>query len=200
MLTLNDYRRMVWDLFPYGFAWTRKKGVLDDLVTGIASELENAEGRKEQLLLEMDPRTADEMFTDWERGWGLPDECTPDDVTMARRRAALISKITQLGDMRPTYYLSIAHELGYDAELFEWRPFICGLSVCGDTDMLGNEDVRHAWELNIYGVVQSYFECSIAVCGDPLGSWTEASELECRINRTAPAQSIVFFYYKEART
>lgn len=199
MLTLDDYRKMVWDLFPYGLAWARKQGALDGLVTGIASELENAEGRKEQLLLEMDPRTADEMFGDWETECGLPDECSPVDITVARRRGALISKITSIGDMRPAYYLSIAEDLGYDADIFEWHPVTCGLSECGSNDMLGNENIRHAWDMVLYGTRQDYFECGINICTDPLGRWTDVNELECRVKRAKPAQTYVFFNYKEAR-
>ena len=37
--------------------------------------------------------------------------------------------------MRPSYYLSIAQGLGYDADIYEWRPFTCGLSECGGEDM-----------------------------------------------------------------
>lgn len=199
-MQINDYRKMVWDLFPLGLAWTRKSGSLDGIVTGIANELTLADSRKEQLILEMDPRTAEEMFGDWETEWGLPDECTPDDVTMARRRAALVAKITQIGDMRPSYYLSVAQGLGYDADIYEWRPFTCGLSECGGEDMTGDEYIRHVWEFHIYGVPQEYFECGVSQCGDPLGSWAAADELECRIRKSSPAHSNVFFSYKEART
>lgn len=198
-MEINDFRKMVWDLFPLGLAWTRQHGILDHIVLGIAQELTQADARKEQLILEMDPRTASEMFSDWETEWGLPDECTPDDVSMARRRAALISKIMQIGDMRPSYYLSIAQELGYDAEIHEWRPFTCGLSECGGDDMTGDENTRYAWDFDIYGVTREYFECGVSRCGDPLGDWGEADELECRIYKNSPAHSSVFFYYKEAR-
>ena len=75
-MEINDFRKMVWDLFPLGLAWTRQHGILDHIVLGIAQELTQADMRKEQLILEMDPRTASEMFSDWETEWGLPDECT----------------------------------------------------------------------------------------------------------------------------
>lgn len=199
MLTLKDYHKMVWDLFPYGLAWPRKQGVLDKLVDGIASELSNAEERKAQLISEMDPRSSNEMFNEWESLWGLPDECSPDDITLFRRRGALISKITGIGDMRPAYYLGIAYELGYDAELFEWRPVVCGLTECGNEYMLGNDSVRYTWDLILYGISSKYFECGTAVCSDFLGSWTDSAELECRINRAKPAHTKVFFLYREAR-
>lgn len=198
-MKLKDYIEMVWGLYPKGAAWVREPGVIDELNASISSELVVVDGRTKNLIDEADPRTVSEMLGDWERNYGLPDECTPLGSTVERRRNSLVAKINFLGDMRPAAYIAVANKLNYDVDLVEWRPFVCGASECGGTDMLGDEEVRFIWNLDIYGVSELYFEAGVSACGDPLGSWENADELICRINKQKPSHTKVFYYYKEAR-
>lgn len=198
-MRLNDFLEMIWELYPKGAAWIREPGLLNKVNTSIAAELEAVNHRTNKLIDEADPRTTFEMLEDWEFNYGLPDECTPLGATLKQRRNSLVAKINFLGDMRPAAYKSIASELNYDVDLVEWRPFICGASECGSIDMIGNEDIRFVWNLDIYGVAQSFFESGVSICGDPLGSWDDADELICRINKQKPSHTKVFYFYKEAR-
>lgn len=198
-MKLNDFIEMIWDLYPRGPAWVREKGLVNNLNTSTAAELVKIDSRKDRLIDESDPRTTNEMLSDWERNYGLPDECTPIGSNIERRRNTLVTKINFLGDMRPIAYIAIAKELNYDVDLNEWSPFVCGSSECGSTDMLGGEEIRFVWNFNIYGVSETFFETGLSVCGDPLGAWQDADELICRVNKQKPSHTKVFYFYKEAR-
>ena len=169
---------MVWDLYPKGAAWVREPGVIDELNASISSELVIVDSRTSKLINEADPRTVSEMLGDWERNYGLPDECTPIGSTVERRRNSLVAKINFLGDMRPKAYIAVANELNYDVDLVEWRPFVCGGSECGGTDMLGDEDGPFRHGIWIFTVFQSYFETGVSACAEiPWDHGENADEL-----------------------
>ena len=199
-MELNAFKEMIWSLYPQGLAWSRERGILNGLNGSIAHELANVDARKERLISESDPRKTAELLTDWETDYGLPDACTPLAATFEGRRGALLSKICAHGAMTPAWYKKLANDLGYDVDVEEWRPFVCGLSQCGDQKyMLGNEDVRYVWSFRIYGERQTFFVAGTSRCGDPLGQWSDAAELICRITKLKPSHTKVFFYYEEAR-
>ena len=68
-------------------------------LTGLAEYWGFVDGRAADLLeIETDPRYSVEMFSDWERNWGLPDPCFfrhPD--SLSERRRILMLKMTLLG-------------------------------------------------------------------------------------------------------
>ena len=93
-MKLNDFIEMVWDLYPKGAAaWVREPGVIDELNASISSELVIVDSRTSKLINEADPRTVSEMLGDWERNYGLPDECTPIGSTVERAETAWSPKL-----------------------------------------------------------------------------------------------------------
>lgn len=198
-MRLNDFKSLLWSLYPQGLAWARERGAADKVNASLAAELVKTSERIDAIVRESDPRKTAELLTEWESDYGLPDCCSPLSGTLEGRRKTLVQKITFHGDMRPAFYISLAAGMGYDAEITEWRPFICGDSECGGTDMLGGENIRFVWDLRIYGFNREYFTAGVSVCGDPLGSWRNADELECRINKLKPSHTRAFFFYEEAR-
>lgn len=199
-MKLNDYKEMIWGLFPQGKAWTREKNnILENFITAIAAECVRIDGKVTALHGEADPRTTHELLDNWEKDFGLPDECTPLSSTIQGRRAAVLSVRNQERSLRKQVFLNTAAALGEDIDINEWHPFICGISECGSIDMLGNEDVRFACTITIYGYLVRWFEVGVSVCGNALGSWTDAAELICRINKRKPAHIKIFFDYEEER-
>ncbi|MEG1824351.1 MAG: putative phage tail protein [Cloacibacillus sp.] len=198
-MDIKAFLEMIWGLYPQGLAWNRESGVLNTFNNSCAYELVNVDARKEALLREADPRKTEELISDWEIDYGLPDECTPLAATLEGRRGALLAKIRARGEMTPEWYLRLAQDLGYDVDLEEWRPFVCAASQCGSTDMTGNENVRYVWSFRIFGTNQEYFVTGTSACGDPLGSWRDAAEFICRVNKLRPSHTKVFFFYEEAR-
>lgn len=84
------------------------------------------------LELETDPRFTREMLSDWERAFGLPDACVSEPLTIADRIDALLRRMTEAGGQSMAFFYSIAESLGYRIDIFEYAPFMCGVSECGD--------------------------------------------------------------------
>ena len=72
--------------------------------------LDAAQLAADQILIEADPRTTIQFFTDWERIAGLPDSCCGTDAasTLAERRARLVEKITSTGGQSRQYFIDLA--------------------------------------------------------------------------------------------
>lgn len=199
-MTARDYLELVWSLYPKGRAWVREHGgVLENINGVIAEECARVDARAVNLFEEADPRTTTELLEDWEKEFGLPDECTPLGATVEERRAAVLFKRNFEGSMTLAWYKELARILGYDVDTWNWRPFVCGLSECGPAFMLGPEETRYIWQVDVYGWAAAWFECGVSECYDPLGSWRDADELICRLSKWAPAYSDVIFDYKEER-
>lgn len=199
-MNLNDYLEMIWSLYPSGLAWVRENGALDKLNTVIAAELLKIDGRIKALMNEADPRTTSEMIIDWERVWGLPDECTLLGSTIQERRAAIISKMIMAGGMSPAFYQALIREMGYDADnLIEWKPLVIGERLTTGTMTDPDPLTRFCWGWAVYGLNANMFECGISECLDPLGDWSEGEELLCRMNKLKPAHTKVIFNFMEAR-
>lgn len=198
-MTARDYKAMFRALMPQGPAWPREHDSTEDrLLAAEAEELAKVEVRAFELIRECDPRITTEMIMDWERVVGLPDECSTLGATLEIRRGDVVNKLISCGDMRPSFFLEIARNLGYDVAIREWMPFICGLSQCGGRDMLGVIDVRHVWSLEFHESVEvEWFRAGSSRCGDHLGIWPLAWDLICRIEKLKPAHTRVIYSYVE---
>lgn len=106
-------------LMPPGVSWTRDADAeLTKLERALAYEPSRIKKRAADLIEEADPRTTTEMIDDWERVYGLPDECAQ-PTTLVGRRAALLGKVR--GALSPTVanITSIASQLGYEIGITE---------------------------------------------------------------------------------
>lgn len=89
--------------------------VLSLLIEGLTIESSRISERIDDMFDEMDPRTTVELLPDWERNWGLPDDCTDPPVSVPDRQAALTARVTArgTGGSDVAMLLAIAVELGY---------------------------------------------------------------------------------------
>jgi uncharacterized protein YmfQ (DUF2313 family) len=132
----DDYFGQYALLLPRGQAWpTWDSGSnLVALVDGMAQIWGDVDGRADDLLVrESDPRQTLELLPDWERNFGLPDECLAEPLTIADRRTMLVQRMTMNGGMSRQFFRDLAVQLGQTIEIIEHSPFTCGLSQCGDT-------------------------------------------------------------------
>ena len=99
----QDLAAVLQRLAPPGYAWpkgdrTTARGVLEGLVATPAE----FERRVDQLLVELDPRSAAELLPDFERLLGLPSDCTAGELqTLSERRAAVVQKIVAIRGSTP---------------------------------------------------------------------------------------------------
>lgn len=196
---MADYLAAAQQLLPPGQAWPRDPAAtLTKYWGAVAAECASVHARARDLLVrESYPGAAIEMLPDWERVLGLPDECASGAETMQERQKAAVAKIAARGGQRIAYYASIAAALGYAVEFDEFRPFICGLSHCGDL-LNGAPEVRFYWRVRVLQPRVTLFRCGASRCGDLLGSIARADDLECRLQRLKPGHTELVFSYQGA--
>jgi uncharacterized protein YmfQ (DUF2313 family) len=120
------FHQMLLDLLPRGRAWPRD-GQDGALMLAWAAELERIEQRGWQLFEEWDPRTTNELFTDWEAFFELPGTGTEE-----QRRRELIAEWLAGGTLSREDIEGLLERLGVVATVDYWKPFIVGQSSVGD--------------------------------------------------------------------
>lgn len=180
MRTAEDYLAQMKALLPQGAAWPREgQEVLDGLLLALAEEFARVDSRADQLMIEADPRTVDEMLGDWERAHGLPDGCVVAEPTIPGRRLALHQRVATLGGLSEPYFIGLAALLGYDTEVEEFDLSRVAFPL---PRRINGRPWAYAWRLAIYGPTE--------IGGDGLYA---SADLECVIRRLKPAHTIVSF-------
>lgn len=197
--TEDGYLKEQQQLLPMGHAWSREESsVITRLLRGLALTWAKAHNRALNLLREANPYTTFELLTDWERALGLPDECSKGLAdTLQERRANVAAKYLDEGRQDIAYYYELAKSLGYEITIIEYRPFIPGISRCGDR-LNGGHDVRYEWTVKVHGPRVILFRCGASTPPERLGVIRRAKDLECRIRKNAQAHSYPIFDYEIA--
>lgn len=195
-MTVAAYQAQLQALLPPGLAWPRARGsTLTALLEALAAEFARADARTWKLIDESDPRSALELLTDWERVCGLPNACSAElATTLQERRAAVVARLTAIGGASPAYFIALASATGYAIEIDEFRPFVAGLSRCGDR-LNGGHAVRHQWRVRVSGPRYTPFRTGASQCGDLLGKIARAEDLECKLRRLKPAHTNLIVSY-----
>ncbi|OKB63777.1 phage tail protein [Klebsiella pneumoniae] len=194
LFSTDDYLKALQALIPSGRAWTRDKNAVQTAVLrALARSFQRSDNDAQALLSGAFPKTATIMLTDWENTLGLPDDCSIGEVdAIAKRQAAIVSKLSSTGGQSKAYFIGIAKALGYNITIKEYRQARAGLSVCGDR--LNGDEWPFVWLVEAEDTTISYARAGLSYCGDPLRSWGNR-QLECRINALAPSYTLVKFGY-----
>lgn len=196
----DAYATQLFALLPKGEIWPKEPGsFLGAFFGALAAIYTTAHNRLVELIDEADPRSTVQLLEDWERVLGLPDPCTPDDgtLTLQVRRARVVQKLSLGGGQSPAFYVALAALIGYAITLDEPRPFICGLSQCGDP-VGGTYTDRHYWRVRVPEPRTTYFRTGVSRCGERLGLIDRAEDLECILEEAKPAHSRLLFAYEGA--
>ena len=196
---------------PQGKLWDfEEMPKLVALFRGLAAEGCRVEDLIDKLLyVESDPRLTDEYLADWERAWGLPDECTPDGLSVADRRTQLVQKIIDEGGLSKTYFEGLGLDLGFTIDVTKWQPFLAGHSVAGDPLTNDFDDRFRAGDragerIYIWGW-KYYFNVELPAsaatvfhagdrCGGRLSEFSNPL-IECTIKKRKPAYGGVTFTF-----
>ena len=221
----DDYAIALANLLPSGQAWPRAPtSVLQRTIRGLAQIFGFVDSRAADLLeQESDPRITLELLSDWERNWGLPDPCFfGEQHSIGMRHQILMLKMTLLGAQSRAFYIEVASWLGYTITITEYAPFMCAISMCGDTSQqeleaggppatadpglptggmrwyIGNAEQRYSWTVHVTGARLTWFRCGSG--GGQTGVDTHleigrALDLECLLNRWKPAHTVLLFDY-----
>lgn len=198
-MNADAYLRQLQALLPPGSAWPRTaSATLTRLLASLAEELARIDSRADDIVDESDPRTSMELFADWERVCGLPDACSAElATTLQERRAAVVEKLTSLGGTSKAYFIALAASMGYPIQIDEFRPFVAGVSRCGDP-LNGGHAVRYQWLVRVSGPRYTPFRTGASQCGDLLGKIVRAEDLECKLKRLKPAHTNLTVSYEGA--
>ena len=191
--SVDDYLRLLQSLLPRGKLWTRALGSkLTEYLHAEADELTRLDNRAQQLLIERNTLTTNELINDHEAELGLPDECTRDaSLTLSERRLAANAKLIATGQQDKNYFIEIANRYGYEAFITEYTPFWCGIGACGDP--IGPAANIFYWKLTLFtSEVPILFLCGEGACGDPLQKVSDLINVVfCFANKFKPAHTIL---------
>ena len=223
--TADEYAQAFAALLPTGPAWPREpESELQIVISGMAEiwgdpanrpdadTQVSVDGRAADFLItEADPRVTLELLPDWEKAFGLPDECLAEPVTIEARHNALINRYTMLGSGAPAFFVAQAANIGYAIAIEEHSPYMCGISRVGDTRPsdpnavsvnfrweFGDPTMRFYWTVLILHPRLSWFRVGQGggqVGVDPMLRIGLATDLECLIRRIQPGHGSVFFDY-----
>lgn len=198
-MNVDDYLSQFKAVLLRGKAWTFPPGgTMDNLLRAFSAEFARVDARVDDLRNEADPRTAFETLGEWETLAGLPDGCSAaSGGTIEERRAALKAKLLSTGGASEAYFRSICEDLGYQVEIDRFRPFVCGLSRCSDV-LNGPASVRHTWRVRVPTARATYFRTGQSQCGDSLGKFSRAADLECNLNKIKQAHTRLIVAYQGA--
>lgn len=199
MSTEADYLQQAQAMLPQGPAWTRSlDATLTKVLRVFAAESYRTALRGERLVREANPAGTLELLPDWERVTGLPDECAKcvdSAKTIEERRNDLVRHLRGNAEPTAAYFEALGALLGYAVTVSELKPFISGLSRCGDR-LNGPASVRYnAVTVFISGSRVAWFRAGSGRCGERLGAIRYASELECVLNKLKPAHVNFIYSY-----
>ncbi len=166
---------------------------LERLLEALAAAFADVELRVLDLVDEADPRSTFELVGEWERALGLPGECLPAPLlNLSLRRVAILARLRRSVEQSSSDFVALALSLGFEVELFEPRPFRCGISACGD-GLWGEESV---WTFYVHAPAASpfYADAGDAVCGQRITDWSNEL-LECELASWRPAHTRSFVVY-----
>lgn len=197
--TGDDYAEALSSLLPTGPAWPRDAdAALMHLVDGLSQTWGDVDGRAFRLLAqETDPRLTIDMLSDWERAFGLPDDCMGAATTIQERRNRLISRMIQIGGQSRAFFIGVAAALGYTITIEEFSPIMGGISRGGDDSwQAGSPDIRFYWVVHVSDTPIWWFRGGVGEGGkDHHAEWAAIFDLECLIRRYKPAHTYVIFAY-----
>lgn len=156
--------------------------------------LDAAQAWADTIIAEADPRTTALLLADWERVYGLPEDCICQAgvvQSFAERRAALVAKAEMVGSQSAAFYIALAAALGYSITLSELTPFNTESNTEGHVT---DESYLYIWQVNsaLFNLreltTEDGTEMATATWGTDL--------LECVINRYKPAHHFVIFSYR----
>jgi uncharacterized protein YmfQ (DUF2313 family) len=119
-------------------------GVFDDDIAIEGNHLDDAGTSAATLLDEMFPDEADGLLSSWERVTGVTPEAGD---SLQTRRDRVVAQLRARGGLSREYFTGLAEALGHTVTIGAPRPFVCGVSVCGEE--LAAEEIVYLWQVTV---------------------------------------------------
>ena len=158
--------------------------------TVAATVLDAALNSDQRMLMEFDPAQTAEALIDWERNYGLPDQCAPAELVLAQRTALLLRKIASIGGQSRAYMIASGLAAGYVITITEFDPHTV---LSGVDEALHDLDAPFMWQANVPLPAGALYSVESGV-DEPLE--TGASYvIECLLNQIKPAHTLLLMNY-----
>jgi uncharacterized protein YmfQ (DUF2313 family) len=179
------YRKLLQSFFPTGYFWSRaENSEITKILRAIAQEFSRIEERAENLIDEQDVRITDELITEHEKDYNLSSAEDGISKTTTKRRNDLHAALLTVGQQNPDYYIELGETLGYEVTVETYKPFWCGVGVCGD--QVGDQNNIFFWTIRI----------DVDSVDEP--SEVNLTKLINKINSTKPTHTIALYNYYDA--
>jgi uncharacterized protein YmfQ (DUF2313 family) len=155
-----------------------------------AAPLQDAWTNSLTLYEEQDPASAFATFDRWQAVNGLPDQCTPDGLTLSQQRDRLLTKIASPGGQSAAYMVQVAARLGFTITITQFDAHTVASAV---DEPLAGMDWRYRWQVNAVAAGITFSTVSDPV-DTPLATGA-ANPLECVLNQIRPAHTQITFIY-----
>ncbi len=193
MANSENYRDLILKLLPRGRAWTRDSDSWTfKFAWAMGEEFARLDARVRRLLKEIDPRYSDELLPEFEREYGLPDECSVISSDIDQRRRDLIAQITASGGQSAQYFIDIFEEAGTPITITYSEPLRVGDRAGSRVRSRG---YRHIWNVNIPSDSFNYFTVGTGVAGDYLVTVSNDTNVVCFLNKNKPAHTVINYTF-----
>lgn len=171
---LDRHRQVLHQLLPPGKAFSREDEDLDNVVRGLAAELDRVEIMNCIAEIEQDPRTTTFEIDRWENALGLPS-CSSRSEVLEDRRKAAHAKLAAQPIISRQDYIDFAERFGYPGGVITESAdpdtrFICGKSRCKDSLGGGGVTANYTWIFTV-------------------GSGTNDTQLDCELQKLKPGNT-----------
>lgn len=190
-LAQDQYLTALSALLPSGRFWP--KHVTSNLMNVMAlytPALQRLADRGNYLLTDSFPATTGELLPEWEETLGLPDPCWGTDLTLDKRRAQVVARISQLGGQSVAAMNSYAASLGFTTTIKEYSSFKADLNAADGN--LTDETYDNAWQMFAPSIGDWRFHADQNYADEALGGFGN-DVLRCEINAVAPSHTNVNF-------
>lgn len=194
----EDAHQELLSLLPPGWLWPRAGdgSLIGAILQAPATLFAEIEAVAEEMMDEVDPRTATVCLGDFERVLGA-DPCGRDPLTLSvsDRQQLAHQRWTARGGQSIAYFVDYAAKRGVTITIDEFRVTRAGRARAGDR--LVSHPEQFVWRVNVPLGNWRIARAGRAVAGDRTYQFALA-DIECDIRRLKPAHTEVSFRYLPA--
>lgn len=173
-------------------AYDRNAPKLNAEISAEGGALDAAASAVQTMLLELFPETCNLTLPDWERVYGLPDDCVAGTQTVQERKASLAARVLGGGGLNDDYYIALAAALGYLVTINTFPTFRVETSRV--EQQLFDDSWKFVYRVNAALVTERPFRVEVSHVEERLSTWGNTL-LECVLGRLKPAHGKVLFGY-----
>lgn len=192
MADFEAYHSQLRKLLPRGDLW-QQLPILNSILTAWARCLEIIDRRMIDLAIESSPLSATETLDEWEKDFGLPDNCHGPMNSTLSRQIAVWQKMVDDGSSRKIDYINLAARMGYTIEINRLAPLRVGARI---GDRVNSPNSAYIWEIKVLSAMDETFIRTRFRVGSRIGEridFSSSFNLECAFRKIAPSHIELIF-------